>query len=155
MTVTIRSVTPADTESWVAMRKALYGTGPDEPADIHSREAEKYFAGELFMPVEVLLAEEGAGRVVGFVELSIRPYAEGCHSGRVAYLEGWYVAPDARGQGVGRALVEAAERWAVGEGCTELGSDALIDNARSLAAHRALGFDEVERIVCFRKELGR
>lgn len=36
---------------------------------------------------------------------------------------------------------------------TEFGSDALIDNATSAAAHRALGFNETEQIRCFRKDL--
>jgi len=45
---------------------------------------------------------------VGFVEVSLRPYAEGCDTRPVGYLEGGYVAPEWRGQGIGRALVEAA-----------------------------------------------
>jgi aminoglycoside 6'-N-acetyltransferase I len=154
VTSTVRPATPADTVVWVAMRKALYGTAPGEPADQHAREAAQYFAGQLFMPAEVLVAEDASGVALGFAELSIRSYAEGCHSGRVAYLEGWYVVPEARGRGVGRALVEAAERWAVTQGCTELASDTAPDNEISLAAHGALGFREVDRIVCFRKELG-
>jgi aminoglycoside 6'-N-acetyltransferase I len=40
--------------------------------------------------------------------------------------------------------------WARGRGCTEFAADALLDNEVSHAAHRALGFEEVERIVCFR-----
>ena len=72
---------------------------------------------------------------------------------RVAYLEGWYVVPAARRQGVGAALVRAAEDWARSQGCTEFASDALIDNAVSAAAHRALGFQETVQIRCFRKLL--
>ena len=34
-----------------------------------------------------------------------------------------------------------------------MASDAELHNAVSLEAHRALGFDEVERQVCFRKPL--
>jgi aminoglycoside 6'-N-acetyltransferase I len=71
----------------------------------------------------------------------------------VAFLEGWYVVPDARRRGVGRALIEAAEQWALDQGCTEFGSDALIDNRVSAAAHEALGFEEVVQIRCFRKDL--
>ena len=86
-------------------------------------------------------------------ELSIRSIVEGCSSGRVAYLEGWYVVPEARRRGVGRALVEAAEAWGREQGCTEFGSDTQLDNLDSAAAHRALGFTEVEQIRCFRKVL--
>ena len=56
-------------------------------------------------------------------------------------------------KGVGRALIEAAEAWGRGQGCSEFGSDAAIDNETSIAAHRALGFAEVSRAVCFRKPL--
>ncbi|HEY7728074.1 MAG TPA: GNAT family N-acetyltransferase, partial [Candidatus Eisenbacteria bacterium] len=91
--------------------------------------------------------------LVGLIELSIRAYAEGCETDRVGYVEGWYVAPAWRRRGVGRALMAAGETWARGAGCVEFASDALLENGRSHLAHRALGFQEVERIVCFRKPL--
>jgi hypothetical protein len=71
----------------------------------------------------------------------------------VAYLEGWYVAPRARRRAVGTALVRAAEAWGRARGCTEFGSDVLIDNEISASAHEALGFDETSRVVNFRKPL--
>ena len=72
---------------------------------------------------------------------------------RVAYLEGWYVVPESRRQGVGRALVSAAEEWARAQGCAEFASDALLDNDVSAVAHRAIGFEETVQIRCFRKVL--
>ena len=98
------------------------------------------------------MAEE-EGKLLGFAELSIRPYAEGCLSDRVPFLEGWYVVPEARRRGIGRALVAAAEDWARAQGCTEFASNALVDNELSAAAHHALGFEEVEIVRCFRKSL--
>ena len=74
-------------------------------------------------------------------------------AGRVAYLEGLYVEPEYRRRGVAAALVRAVEPWAREQGCSELASDTTIDNDVSAAVHRALGFDEVERIICFRKDL--
>ena len=68
-------------------------------------------------------------------------------------LKSMHTIEEARGRGVGRALVAAAEAWARGRGCTEFASDALLDNATSAAAHKALGFEEVEQIRCFRKTL--
>ncbi len=100
-----------------------------------------------------LLAEDAEQRPLGFVELSLRAYAEGCQSDNVAYVEGWYVVPEARGRGAGRALMQAAEEWARRQGCTELASDAALDDTASAAAHRALGFDEVGQVRCFRKPL--
>jgi aminoglycoside 6'-N-acetyltransferase I len=146
--VTVRPVTRADASSWLAMRQALW---PDEQDD-HTGEIEAFFAGRLRMPIQVLLAVQGAA-VVGFVELSIRAYAEGCRTDRVAFLEGWYVVPKARRKGVGRALVAASENWGRAQGCTEFGSDAVYGNTTSQVAHKALGFEEVVQIRCFRKDL--
>ena len=129
------------------MRVALWPEGSEAE---HRAEVRRYFAGELREPLETLIAVS-RGRPVGFAELSIRNYAEDCVTDRVAYLEGWYVVPEARRQGVGRALVLAAEAWGRAQGCAEFGSDALIDNEISAAAHRALGFTETVRIRCFRK----
>ena len=58
-----------------------------------------------------------------------------------------------RGRGIGAALLEEAERWAAERGCTELASDATLDNVASQRAHAALGFTETERVVAFRKRL--
>jgi aminoglycoside 6'-N-acetyltransferase I len=72
-------------------------------------------------------------------------------SDRIGYLEAWYVDPDWRGQGVGRALAQAAEDWARAQGCREMASDTTPSYPVSPAAHAALGYQEVERL--FRKDL--
>lgn len=149
--IQVRPVTPGDATAWLGMREALW---PDGDIGEHAGEVDQYFAGGLRDPLEVLVAVNESGAPVGFAELSIRTYAEDCETDRVAFLEGWYVAPEARRQGVGRALVAAAEQWARRQGCVEFGSDALLDNSASLAAHLALGFKETEQIRCFKKILG-
>ena len=148
--VTCRAVKEGNAEAWTRLRQALW---PDAVPGEHADAIARYFAGTLREPIMVLFAEDGHARPIGFVELSLRAYAEGCQSDNVAYVEGWYVAPEARGRGVGRALIEAAEDWARHQGCTELASDAQLDNAVSAAAHEALGFSEVGQIRCFRKVL--
>lgn len=146
----VRALTAADGPAWLRMRQALW---PEDDSGSHAGEIEQFFAGRLKTPLAVLLAFEVDSAVLGFAELSIRAYAEGCVTDRVAYLEGWYVVPEARRRGVGGALIRAAEDWAREQGCTEFGSDGLIDNEVSAAAHKAMGFEETERIRCFRKEL--
>lgn len=89
------------------------------------------------------------------LELSLRPYADGCDSSPVPFVEGWYVAPEARRMGVGAALVRATERWALDNGYSEMASDALLENTGSERAHKAVGFEEVERAIRFRKDLRR
>src|SRR5207302_1232805 len=89
----------------------------------------------------------------GFVEVGTRPYVDGCDTSPVGYIEAWYVDPDVRRAGVGRALLDAAEDWAVERGYSEIGSDALLANEVSHRAHRASGYDEVDRVVQYRKPL--
>jgi aminoglycoside 6'-N-acetyltransferase I len=150
--VEVRSIRPGDAADWLRMRLLLW---PEDTAEGHAREITAYFGGALRAPLEVLIAVESDGSAVGFAELSIRSYAEDCETDHVGYLEGWYVDSSRRRQGIGRALVAAAERWARGRGCTEFASDALLDNQVSADAHRALGFDEAAQIRCFRKSLER
>ena len=69
------------------------------------------------------------------------------------YAEGWYVNLDLRNCGYGKQLIKIAENWAIENGFKELASDAEIENFDSIAAHKALGFKEVEQIVCFIKQL--
>lgn len=148
--VRVRPVMKEDAPAWQRMREALW---PDYASSWHADEIAQFFSGKLSMPLAVLIAEDYAGKLLGFAELSIRNYAEDCVTDRVAYLEGWYVVPGARRNGVGRALIAGAEQWGRAQGCTEFGSDALLDNEISAAAHRALGFTETVRIRCFRKQL--
>jgi aminoglycoside 6'-N-acetyltransferase I len=149
VTVRVRPVAPEDAAAWLRMRQTLW---PEENGGGHAQAIEEFLAGRLKMPLAVLVAIDD-DRPIGFVELFIRPYAEDCLTDRVAYLEGWYVEPEYRRQGVGRALVEASEQWGRAEGCTEFGSDALIENDVSAAAHAALGFVETAQIRCFKKNL--
>jgi aminoglycoside 6'-N-acetyltransferase I len=101
----------------------------------------------------VYVWERPEGGIGGFISFSLRPWAEGCESEPVPYVEGWYVAADLRRTGVGRALVEAVERWGRERGYVELGSDVELQNDVSLRAHEALGFERTVRLQYFRKRL--
>ncbi len=101
----------------------------------------------------VFVAERPDGSVCGYVEVGARAYADGCATSPVGYIEAWYVDPDVRRAGYGRALLSAAESWARSRGYSEMASDALLDNKVSYDAHIRSGYSEVERIVQFRKPL--
>ena len=64
-----------------------------------------------------------------------------------------YVDADVRRQGVGERLVRAAEAWAQHKRMREMGSDCLLDNDISRRAHIAIGYQERERLIHFRKRL--
>lgn len=148
--IQVRPVSAHDAALWVEMRVDLW---PEYSRDWHAGEVSAFLAGSLRMPLAVLIAVDETDQPVGFAELSIRTYAEGCETDHVAYLEGWYVRQEYRRQGVGRALIQAAETWARSQGCTEFGSDAVLDNAVSASAHRALGFVETVQLRCFKKPI--
>ncbi len=101
-----------------------------------------------------LVAYSSLGEPQGLVEVALRSdYVNGTDSSPVGFLEGLYVDPAFRKQGVAAMLVKTAEQWVREQGCTEMASDALLDNTTSHAMHRALGFEETERVVYFRKLL--
>lgn len=142
----IRRVTPDDRSEWLRMRTILF-----HPADPRGLEAElDSMAKDPMTPVFVA---EREGGLCGLLEAGTRPYADGCDTSPVGYIEGWFVDEDARGTGVGRALVAAAEAWAREQGLHEMASDTALSNEAGLKAHLALGYREIERVIHLAKEL--
>jgi aminoglycoside 6'-N-acetyltransferase I len=143
----IRPLSPMDSPEWLRMRKALW---PDCSEEIHAIEMKEQTDST---NEATFVLERGNGKLGGFVEVSIRDRVDGAVSPRAGYIEGWYVDPDLRRQGMGRELVATAERWAASTGMTEMGSDAELDNGRGIRAHKALGYQESFRLVHFLKRL--
>jgi aminoglycoside 6'-N-acetyltransferase I len=145
----IRPVQPGDEAEWLRLRLALW---PRAKPEEQAAEIAQFLAGQRFAELQAaFVCEREAGGLCGLVEVSIHSHAPGCTTDRIGYLEGWYVEPDARQQGLGRALVQAAEDWARAQGCQEMASDTNPEYPLSPAAHARLGYGEVERY--FRKEL--
>lgn len=144
----VRPYQTGDWPDWLRMSLALF---PQHSADDLAAGMRAHLARP---DAEVFVAERDDGSIAGFVEVGERPYADGCDSSPVAYVEAWYVDPDVRRKGYGRALLAAAEEWARARGRTEIASDSQLDNLVSHAAHRGAGYEEVDRIVQFRKILG-
>ncbi len=146
--MTIRPRLPSDDAEWLRLRLALW---PDTSADEHRKEMKAWLA-RTDTVVLVAPLNEDAG-LAGFAEAGTRSLADGCETSPVAYLEGWYVDANMRRQGVGAALIRAAEAWAREKGLHEFASDAELENVQSQQAHVALGFREVERAVLYLKTL--
>lgn len=145
----VRELDPArDMTEWLRLRQGLF----DDSTEAEHRQE----MAEILAEAEgcVLVAERpSSSQLAGYLFVGSRKYAEGCTCSPVAYLEEWFVDADVRRQGVGRALIAAAEAWARQNGFTELASDTIIDNEISLVSHLALGFTEVERQINFIKKL--
>ena len=144
----VRQLEPTDRPAWLTMRERLWPAFSRE--ELTAEEAD-ILAEDSRTGVLVAVAE--SGELIGFAEVSIRDWAEGCRTRPVGYLEAWYVEPAYRRTGVGKRLIEAAERWAADRGCTEMASNADPENVISLRAHAALGFTEVGRAVLYAKKL--
>ena len=132
---------------WLSLRTTLW-------PEASNAEHRAGMADALARAHYVRLARDAGGAAVGFVEASKRvDYVNGTGTSPVIFLEGIYVIPAFRRQGVARMLVNAVMNWARKEGCRELASDSLLANPDAHAAHLALGFEETERVVYFRMDI--
>lgn len=101
------------------MRRNLWPDGTED----HAREIAMFFAGGLEDVAAVLVVESEGGALVGFAELSIRWDLPGLEGKRAGYVEGLYLSPEYRGQGLTRKLLQASRMWAREQGCVAFASD--------------------------------
>jgi ribosomal protein S18 acetylase RimI-like enzyme len=106
--------------------------GPDDGSILAS--VERIIARD---DAEYLLAGEDEPQAVAQVRYrwSVWWATEDC------WLEDLYVRDDARGLGIGRALIEAVLERAAARGCARVELDVNTENAPALALYRSLGFD--------------
>lgn len=136
MLIVIRPATLRDIETWVDLRLALWPSAERAELALEvPRMAEN--------PDTLNLIAWDGDEAVGLLEVEIRAHAPGSKGDAVPYLEGWYVAEGQRRQGVGGALVRAAEEWARRRGFSAMASDTSIGYPDSPAAHAALGYEVV------------
>lgn len=149
--ITVRPLEARDVIVWAAMRKRLW---PDADFGELVDEARTFLTEpESSLLDAAFIAEAGEDAPLGFVELTIRAFSDGCASQPVPHIEGWYVEPNARRGGTGRALIMTAEAWCREHEFAELASDTEIHNVDSQRAHEHCGFAEVDRLVKYRKLL--
>lgn len=153
LTHTIRLAVAADRLQLAEMRTALW---PDGPFEEHLGEIDEELATGMIgtLPGANFAAQDEKGNLIGFILVGLRSHADSCDPRHpVGYIEGWFVRDGRRNNGVGKALVGAAEEWAKSQGCIEMASDSVSDNHVSLAAHESLGYQVVEHCFLYRKAL--
>ncbi len=146
----VRRAEPRDAAPWARLRALLW---PEVDAAVLASEARAFVDGDAATIVAAAFVADDGAELLGFVEIAIRPFSDGCDSMPVPHVEGWYVEPAVRGRGVGRELLRTAEAWARARGFREIASDTEVHNEASLRAHEACGFEEVDRLIKFRKRL--
>jgi L-amino acid N-acyltransferase YncA len=134
----VRAALPAD----AAAVAAIYNEGiADRVATFETRERDADDVRAWLddrLPFVVGTDEEGT--VVGFARVA--PYSDRCVYDGVGE-HAVYVARSARGDGIGRRLLDEVALAAEAAGLYKLTSRIFADNASSIAAHRAAGFDVV------------
>lgn len=92
--------------------------------------------------------------LIGFIQISIRTdYVNGSTNSPVGFIEGIFVDENYRKKGIARKLVDRAVSYFKNEGIKEIASDVLIDNIDSQNFHKSIGFEEIERVVCYIKRI--
>jgi len=113
-----------------------------------SRPVDAGLAHALDDPQQLLVVGEVDGTVIGYAAVRIDDLRDG---GRLAVLDDLYVEPDARGIGVGEAMMDEVVAWARANDCIGIDSLALPGNratknffesfglvARAIVVHRRL-----------------
>jgi GNAT superfamily N-acetyltransferase len=117
-------------------------------AEVAAEEFDARIERVLAQPGQCVAVAEEDGRVVGLLHVFERPALEKpCE----AVVQALVVDAGARGRGIGRALMQAAEAWARSRG---LGSVAL-HTRRAQAFYALLGYQEVATSALMRKQLSR
>src|SRR5690242_10210162 len=121
MSFIIRQMGSADRAIWLEMRCALW---PDETRHTHVRAIDA-----LIDQTEAwgFVAEGLDGTAVGFAEVAIRKYANGCDSRPVPFLEGIWIKGPFRRRGVGGQIMAYVGSFLAAQGFQELGSDTEIE----------------------------
>lgn len=142
--------TPADAPV-VAPLFDAYRQFYEQPADpVRALEfiGERLARGE---SVIFLAGRAGKRQPLGFVQLY--PSFSSVAARRIWILNDLYVAPEGRRLGVGRCLMEAARRHAVGTGAKRLMLSTALTNTPAQALYESLGYKQVTKYLNYSLEL--
>jgi len=133
---------------WARLRAALW---PSQAEAEHRREHAEALPTTAGRRI-AFLAMNAENTAIGFAEAALRhDHVNGCETSPVVFLEGIYVRPADRRQGIAARLCGAVADWGRSLGCDEFASDALVDNRLAHEFHKAVGFQERERVVFYRR----
>ena len=109
--ITIGKLGPGDRAAWEELFRG-YNTfyKEDHPQSMYDRAWDEFQRDERMHALGAWLD----GSLVGIVHFFIHVRTTGTD---VCYLEDLFTAPEARGHGVGRALIGAVRDWAAEQGC--------------------------------------
>jgi ribosomal-protein-alanine N-acetyltransferase len=144
---TIRAVSQFDSEYWLKFRQQLF---PSKSQSEHMLDIQHYF---YYPDFKQAFVAELNNKIIGFIEIAIRDSFEGSTLTPVAVIEAWFVDPANRQQGIGKNLIQAAERWAKSKGCKQLASAASAESSSIKLAYEHSGFRNVSSLNHYIKTL--
>ena len=133
-------------DDWLDLRKALY-TGLDDR--FHLNEIDLFLNDSKRNCFLHYIETEATG----FVEVTLRNIVDGCLSSPVGYIEGIFVKLEFRHKGIAKNLLDASTKWCIKHGCTELATDAELNNIDAQRFQINMGFKETYRIVEYIKKI--
>jgi GNAT superfamily N-acetyltransferase len=114
---TLSPLTESDHDDWLSL---WWGYLEFYESELSTAQTELTFARLIDPAVAVfgVIAKDDGGRAVGFVHWLTHPST--WSAGPYCYLEDLFVHPDARGSGVGAALILDVRTWAEEAGCDKV-----------------------------------
>ena len=146
LNITIRELRGVDKNLWLGMYRRLW---PEHSDQALLAEIDRIGVSSK----RSAFVAEMEGVALGFVEYALRDYANGCNSQPVPFLEGVWVDDAYRGNGIAKALIQYLIKRAENAGFTEFGSDVELSNYSSQLMHERLGFQQMEKVIFYRKVL--
>lgn len=139
--LTVRISPAGSADAWTDVERLIRAYLAELPFEIDFQDLDRELGT---LPIEygppdgvALLALDDGGAAVGVV--GVRRFDE-----RDAELKRMYVAPEARGTGIGRTLCESAVATARSLGYERLLLDTVDEMAAAIATYTALGFEEID-----------
>ena len=145
----VRQAGPADADV-VAPLFDAYRQFYEQPSD--PALARRFIAERLERAESVVFLAERDGRAVGFVQLYPLFSSTAARPRRLWLLNDLFVAPEARGSGVGRALLARARRLAEATGATGLELATARSNTAAQRLYESVGYRRDDAFL--RYELG-
>ena len=144
--INIRTANNSDIKQICCMASLLYNSTDNEIADEFEKLIKSKYA--------IIYVAEIENKIIAFAQFELRfDYVEGTNTSPVGYIEGIFVKEEYRNKGIASKLIKNGELWAKQQGCKQMASDCELLNKGSIDFHTKNGYVEVNKIVCFKKEI--